>query len=84
MKGSANVTFFPSQKKATSQKNEKWMKDCMDAAENFTVFKDNRIRQSQYNKKINYDLYNDILDQRDMQSVCNPLNLQNATFPAKS
>jgi hypothetical protein len=83
MKGSANVTFFPSQKKATSQKNEKWMKDCMDAAENFTVFKDNRIRQSQYNKKINYDLYNDILDQRDMQSVCNPLNLQNATFPAK-
>ena len=61
-----NLTFFPAQKKSTSQKNKKWMMACLDAAEEFSSVRNHRIRQSQYNKKINYDLYNDILDQRDI------------------
>ena len=81
--GINNISHFPSQKKATSEKNEKWMKDCIDSAENLTIFRDQRIRNSQYNKKVNYDLFNDILDQQDMQRVCNPQQLRHATFPAK-
>jgi hypothetical protein len=78
-----NLTFFPAQKKSTSQKNKKWMQDCVDAADEFTNIRDHRIRQSQYNKKVNYDLYNDILDQRDIERITNPYNIRNASFPAK-
>ena len=78
-----NLTFFPAQKKSTKQKNKKWMEDCVDAADEFTSIRHHRIRQSQYNKKINYDLYNDILDQRDIQRITNPYNIRNASFPAK-
>ena len=81
-----NLTQFPSQKKSTAQKlakKKQWAKDCIDAAENITEFKDNRIRRSYYNKKVNYDLYNDILDQRDIQQVTNPMGLRDTSFPAK-
>jgi hypothetical protein len=83
MGGYSSITFFPPQKKSTKQKTKEWMEQCIEAAESFTLFRDQRIRQTQYNKKINYDLYNDILDQRDMERICNPYNLQNSTFPAK-
>ena len=78
-----NLTFFPAQKKSTSQKNKKWMQDCVDSADEFTNIREHRIRQSQYNKKVNYDLYNDILDQRDIERITNPYNIRNASFPAK-
>jgi len=78
-----NLTFFPSQKKSTKQKTKKWMEECVDSADEFTSIRNHRIRQSQYNKKVNYDLYNDILDQRDIERITNPYNIRNATFPAK-
>ena len=81
-----NLTQFPSQKKSTAQKlasDKKWAKECIDASEGITEFKDNRIRRSYYNKKVNYDLYNDILDQNDIQQVTNPMGLRDTSFPAK-
>lgn len=81
-----NLTQFPSQKKSTAQKlanDKKWAKECIDASEGITDFNDNRIRRSYYNKKVNYDLYNDILDQNDIQQVTNPMGLRDTSFPAK-
>ncbi len=78
-----NLTYFPAQKKSTKQKTKKWMEDCIDAASQFTTIRDHRIRQSQYNKQVNYNLYNDILDQRDIETITNPYGLRNAVFPAK-
>ena len=69
------------------EKTGKTAKSAIKAAaaktENITEFKDNRIRRSYYNKKVNYDLYNDILDQSDVQQVTNPMGLQDTSFPAK-
>src|SRR3990167_5697500 len=77
------VSYFPSQKKSISEKSDKWAKECIDAAEALILFRDQKIRQSSYNKRVNYNLANDILDKRDMENVVNPLGLRGATFPAK-
>jgi len=83
MADSALVSNFPSQKKSMADKSEKWAKECIDSAENLIIFRNQRIRQSQYNKQVNYNLANDILDTKDMEGVTNPLGLRGATFPAK-
>lgn len=74
---------FPSQKKTTSQKTDEWFKQCIDAAESIILFQNEGIRQSRINKKVNYNLYNDILDTRDIEKVCNPMGLSMDSFPAK-
>lgn len=74
---------LPSQKRSENAKTEKWCKQTIDAAEDLALFRDPLIRQSYANKKINYDLYNDILSTKDLEKVCNPLGLQQDAFPAK-
>jgi hypothetical protein len=76
-------TTFPAQKKAFSQKTDKWYRECIDAAEHLAIFSDEKIRQSYANKKANYDLANDVLDTSDIERVCNPFKIEGATFPAK-
>jgi hypothetical protein len=77
------VNSFPRQKIATTKKNPKWGERCIEAAEDLAIFRDPLIRQSYENKQINYDLYNDILDTRDIERVCNPMGLKLDSFPAK-
>lgn len=77
------VTPFPAQKKPYSQKNEKWRKDCVDAAESYSMWKDSGLRKSYYNKNINYNLYSDILDPNDIEKICNPLGILGLNAPAK-
>lgn len=74
---------FPSQKKSDSQKNEKWRKECIDAAENILTFDNTLIRQSFYNKRVNYNLRNGILNERDVEDATNPYGLKISKFPAK-
>jgi|688.fasta_scaffold30859_4 hypothetical protein len=73
---------FPKQKISTSAKSEKWGKECIDGAEKLALWSDYRIRQDYYNKKKNYDLANDIIDIKDVESVCSPLGLKLSSFPA--
>ncbi len=76
---------MPSQKKTTAQKVAKdfeWAKDSMDSLFSMILFQNQGLRQSRINKKINYDLYNGILDKNDMERICNPHKLEGATFPA--
>lgn len=74
---------FPPQKLPQSKKTEKWAKQCIDAAEDLAIFRHNGIRESYKNKLSNYNLANDILDTSDIEQVCNPLGISQATFPAK-
>lgn len=79
-----NITSFPAQKRSDNEKNEQWMKDCVDAGASVALFDtNNSIRQSMYNKKVNYDLANDLLDERDMHRIMNPFGLSTGSFPAK-
>lgn len=74
---------FPSQKKSRAQKTKDWRKKCVDGAEQLALFADDGVRASYRNKKINYDLYSDILDQEDVEKICNPMRTPGMTMPAK-
>lgn len=77
------LSRFPSQKKSEKQKNKEWIKDCIDAAQNLAMFVDQGVRATRDNKIINYNLFNGILDQNDIQRMKNPLNIAADYFPAK-
>lgn len=78
------VSTFPSQKKTTAQKGDQFFIDSIDALESIIFYDDDTIRQSQYNKQINYDLANDILNDDDMEKMFNPTRIKDAFIPAKS
>ena len=79
----ANIKEFPSQKKSLTEKNEEWQKQCVDAAEALIFFQNNNIRQRRLQKKINYDLYNGIVNKADMERICNPFGINISEFPAE-
>lgn len=77
------MTPFPAQKKSYKEKNLKWMKDCVDAGESYSIWRDQGLRKSYYNKKTNFDLYSDILDPNDIEKTCNPFGVLGLNAPAK-
>lgn len=77
------VTPFPAQKLPFSKKGKPWRKNCVDAAESYSMWKDSGLRKSYYNKNINYNLYSDILDPNDIEKICNPLGILGLNAPAK-
>ncbi len=74
---------FPSQKLPEGKKTKKWGKKVIESAEDMALFKDPLIRQSFGNKQANYNLYNDILNTEDIEKTCNPMGLNQDSFPAK-
>lgn len=74
--------IFPSQKQAFKSKGEDWGKECVEGAIQLAMTSDSKIRQYYYNKKKNYDLYNDIIDLKDVENVCSPLGFDMSSFPA--
>lgn len=74
---------FPSQKRPYSKKTKQWRKDCTDAGESYALWRDSGLRKSNYNKRVNYNLYSDILDQNDIEKTCNPLGILGLNAPAK-
>lgn len=74
---------FPAQKKSYNQKNESWRKECVDGAEQACIWKNEGLRKSFYTKRINYNLYSDILDQRDIENIVNPFGIMGLKAPAK-
>ena len=76
------LTSFPTQKRSDSQKTKKWMKECIDSAQDIVTFREETVRKSYLSKKINMDLMNNILDPEDMKRMVDPFGLGGATFPA--
>jgi hypothetical protein len=78
-----NFAAFPSQKRPYNKKNTKWREDCVNGAESVAIFNNSLIRRHRTNKRINYDLYSNILHQEDIDRMCNPFNLKDSSSPAK-
>jgi hypothetical protein len=75
---------FPPQKLAFKEKDAEWTKKCVDAGLTLALYNsDTRLRESKYNMRANYRLYDGVLDQRDIEKTINPWGLDANTFPAK-
>ena len=78
----ANPSQFPSQKKTISQKTEKWIKECIDAAEQIAIYRNDKMRMDYKNKRANYLLMMNKVDPADIQRITNPYGLGAKEFPA--
>lgn len=74
---------FPAQKKPMKLKGEDWRRNCVDGAEAIALFSSPLIRRTRTNRRINYDLYSNILHQEDVDRMCNPFKLKDSSTPAK-
>jgi len=78
---------FPAQKKSTTEKlanGKKWVVDCIDAGITFCLYNsDTRVRDSKYNMRSNYRLYDGQIDPQDVEKTVNPWGLDASTFPAE-
>jgi hypothetical protein len=71
--------YFPAQKIPTSKKTKQWYIDCINAAENLAL----SLGYEEHRKmEVWYNLYNDVIDQEEMERVFNPLGLDSSAFPA--
>ena len=79
------VTYFPAQKKTDAEKDEEFLKNCVDAGVSLVYWswhtKTTNSRSPRKDKIINYNLYNDIVDPEDVERAVNPFKIQNYTFP---
>jgi hypothetical protein len=74
---------FPAQKKSMASKTKKWRKECVNGGEAAAIWRNEGLRQAYRTKRVNYDLYSDILDQKDIEKICNPLGVVGLNAPAK-
>lgn len=83
-----NVGFFPRQKRSEAEKTEKFFKECADvgiqlADANDIVRSANGVRSSKREKILAYNLYDDIVDKREVEMTLDPMGMFNTTeFPA--
>jgi len=73
---------LPNQKLPISKKTESWKKDTINYYEKLSYSSVSTNRSTNYNKKINYDLFNGRFNKADLEYVCNPLGLGDNEFPA--
>lgn len=79
-----NYYNFPKQKISSKEKNDEWAKQCIDSASALIFSKNERIRQTMYNKRINYNLANDILDEDEINRMFNPFGIKYGDFPTST
>ncbi len=73
---------LPRQAIPDSKKDEQWGKDCVDACEGLVILFNDGARESRINKQNNYNLYNGIINPKELEKIANPYNLQGQTFPS--
>lgn len=71
----------PRQRLAYKQKNREWRIENMDFSDKHSFYYDEQVRQTLQNKIINLNLYNGIVDIRDLTSVVNPHHLEASYVP---
>jgi len=75
-------TFFPQQKIPTSQKTRDWYKRCLDSAESLALYRYDQLSEDHRKMQVYEDLYNDIIDESEIERVFNPMKISEAVFPA--
>lgn len=76
-----NSITLPRQRLPYSQKNKEWRTSCIDYADRHSFYNNERVRKSLQNKIINLNLYNGIVDIRDLTNVVNPHQIDASFVP---
>lgn len=77
------TSHFPYQKKSTAKKGKQFAVDCIESSIDMSFADKSQIVQSKKDLHVNYNLRNDILDERDVEQAVNPWGIKGASFPAK-
>jgi len=76
-----NSLILPRQRLAYSKKNQEWRKNNLDYADRHSFYNNERVRKSLQNKIINLNMYNGIIDVRDLANVVNPHQIDASFVP---
>lgn len=71
----------PPQRLPYSKKTKEWRIDNVDFADKYSFYNSESVRKSLRNKVINLNLYNGIVDVRDLSNVVNPYQLDASFIP---
>lgn len=76
-----NNVILPRQRLSYRQKTKEWRKDNIDYADRHSFYNNERVRQTLQNKIINLNLYNGIVDVRDLTNIVNPNHIDASFIP---
>lgn len=76
-----NNIILPRQRLSYNKKNKDWRIQCVNFADKFSFYNNERVRKSLQNKIINLNLYNGIVDIRDLTNVVNPHQVDASFVP---
>ncbi|AGO48982.1 portal protein [Cellulophaga phage phi14:2] len=74
-------TPLPRQRLPYSQKTKTWRKNVMDHADGHSIYHNGMVRKTLHNKIINLNLYNGIVDVRDIHKTLNPFGMDASYVP---
>lgn len=76
-----NTITLPSQRLPYSKKTKEWRKNNIDYADQHSFYHNESVRKSLRNKVINLNLYNGVVDIRDLTEIVNPYGLEASFIP---
>lgn len=76
-----NNLVLPRQRLAYAKKNKQWRQDNVDYGDRHSFYNNERVRKSLQNKIINLNLYNGVVDIRDLTNVVNPNQIDASFVP---
>lgn len=76
-----NNLTLPPQRLSYSKKTKSWRKDNVDHADKHSFYHNESVRKSLKNKVVNLNLYNGVVDIRDLQDVVNPYQMDASFIP---
>ena len=79
--GRINNLNIPPQKLAYSKKTKQWRKDNVDYGDKHSFYHNESIRQTLRNKVINQNMYNGIINIKDLTDVVNPHHMDASFIP---
>ena len=79
--GRINTLNTPPQRLPYTKKSKEWRKDNVDYADKHSFYHNESVRQSIRNKIINMNLYNGLVNVRDLTDVVNPYHMDASFIP---
>lgn len=80
--GAPVISKMPRQKLSYKQKGKQWRTDCVNSADKYSFYNNERVRQTIQNRVVNINLYNGIVSPHDMLNTLNPQQID-AEFVSK-
>ena len=77
----SSIKTFPRQKLSFKKKNTSWRKEHLDWADNNSFLGSETTRKKIKDKVINQNLYNGIIDMKDLKLVINPGEMEQYYVP---